>query len=159
MTEVMEEATEEEWDLEDQLWEVGIMAAAVVLEEDLVDGVDMEDEEGLGEGVDMTLFPVNLAKADDRQILRGMHATCGPQAETSCRLRVENRSISFFGDHWMQKKPAFDTLCVVETITSIAALRQSVIITEGYTPQTSPAQAHRSDMITIAPVGENALQD
>lgn len=56
MTEVMEEATEEEWDLEDQLWEVGIMAAAVVLEEDLVDGVDMEDEEGLGEGVDSKMI-------------------------------------------------------------------------------------------------------
>ncbi|EEA19830.1 hypothetical protein PMAA_005980 [Talaromyces marneffei ATCC 18224] len=56
MTEVMEEATEEEWDLEDQLWEVGIMAAAVVLEEDLVDGVDMEDEEGLGEGVDIWIM-------------------------------------------------------------------------------------------------------
>lgn len=64
---VAEEATEEEWDMEGHRWEAGIMVVVVVLEEvdieeadleveGLVDGVDMEDEEGLGGDVECRLI-------------------------------------------------------------------------------------------------------
>lgn len=65
--EVTGEAMEEEWDMEDHRWEVGIIVVVhlgeeVYMEEadleveGLVEGADMEDEQGLGGDVDCRLI-------------------------------------------------------------------------------------------------------